>query len=81
MIKIHKRIERYAAHFTVTAAMEYENPNIETFLKKESIKKLKVPDNTLKIIFIRSFKGYHGDDFIKNQKTFAFYYNIITFKR
>lgn len=50
-------------------------------IRKDSFKQLKVPKNTLRILFKDRFIGLHGDDFPRNLKTIRFTYNIITFKR
>jgi len=81
MIKTRKSNKIYAVRCDVTADMEYCFPDIHKFLKKDSLRNLKLPKNTLKIIFKDKRQGFYGDGFVRNVKTVIFRYNIITFKR
>jgi len=80
MIRAKKDFKRYATRVDVTNGL-LKVKGIEKFLKKESIKSLKLPKNTLKIIFQKMVTGYDGDGFARDVKTVIFHYKIITFKR
>lgn len=80
MIKLQRPNTKYATMVDVVSEA-VEDQGMMRYLKKESIRKLKIPKNTLRIIFIDVFEGWHGDGFVRNVKTVRFTYNIITFKR
>lgn len=80
MIRIKKSNYRYATRADVSTEF-LEMPIANKLLKAESLKNLKVPKNTLRIIFNSKVIGYDGDGFVRNVKTVIFRYNIITFKR
>ncbi len=80
IIRIKRNRERYAT--SVRASVEAaDDPGLLKYLQCDSIKNLKVPKNTLKIIFNKRVVGYDSDGFARNIRTIIFYYNIITFKR
>lgn len=81
MIRLQRTNKRYATRFDVSAELEKYVPNIVKQLKAEAIKAVKVPKNTLRIIFLKKQSGYDGDGFTRNVKSHIFTYNIITFKR
>lgn len=81
MIKIYKPITKYAVRVDFSAEMEFVIPGLQKDLNRDAIKSLKVPKNTLRIIFKNKDVGFDGDGFVRNFKTAIFYYNIITFKR
>lgn len=80
MIKLQRPNTKYATTVDVVSEV-IEDPGMMKYLKKESIRKLKVPKNTLRIMFKDKFTGWNGDGFARNIKTVRFTYNIITFKR
>lgn len=79
--RIHKKSLKYARRVDVSAEIEYVIPNIVNDLKKDSLRELKLPKNTLRIVFKNKESGFAGDGFSRNVKTYIFNYNIITFKR
>lgn len=81
MIRLQRTNKRYANRVDVSAELEYTIPDIEKQLKADAIKSVKVPKNTLRIIFLKKQSGFDGDGFVRNVKTYIFTYNIITFKR
>jgi len=81
MIKPRNSNKIYATRIDISAEMEYHFPNIHKILKRKSIGELKLPKNTLKVIFKDKKTGFDGDGFVRNVKTVIFRYNIITFKR
>ena len=81
MIRTSKTNKRYATRVDVSADLEKYVPNIIKKLKADAIKSLKVPKNTLRIIFLKKQSGFDGDGFVRNVKTHIFTYNVITFKR
>lgn len=81
MIRVKKDFRKYATRVDIPADLEYCVSDIQKHLKKESIKNLKVPKNTLRVVFLKKRIGYHGDGFALDMKTIIFTCNIITFKR
>lgn len=72
---------RYGNRVDFSSDLEKYMPNIGRYLKTESLRNLKVPKNTLRIIFLKKVIGYDGDGFPRQVKTAIFTYNVITFKR
>lgn len=80
MIRVKKDFRKYATRVDVPNQV-LQMHGISLYLKKQSIKNLKVPKNTLRIIFDKKRVGYDGDGFARDVKTIIFQYKIITFKR